>query len=31
VKAEVDTRDADAARVHELLFDGELEGGSIHV
>lgn len=31
VKAEVDTRDADAAHIHELLFDGELEGGSIHV
>ena len=30
VKAEVDTRDADAARIHELLFDGKLEGGSIH-
>jgi NitT/TauT family transport system ATP-binding protein len=31
VKAEVDTRDTDAARIHELLFGGELEGGSIHV
>ena len=31
VKAEVDPRDADAARIHELLFDGRLEGGSAHV
>ena len=31
VKAEVDARDTDAARVHELLFDGKLEGGSVHV
>jgi len=30
VKAEVDARDADAARIHELLFDGKLEGG-VHV
>ena len=31
VKAEVDGRGADAARIHELLFDEAVEGGSVHV
>jgi NitT/TauT family transport system ATP-binding protein len=30
VKAEVETRNADPARIQELLFDGELEGGAVH-
>jgi len=31
VKAEVDSRNADAQRIHEMLFDGEMEGGTVHV
>jgi NitT/TauT family transport system ATP-binding protein len=30
VKAEVETRNADPARIQEMLFDGELEGGAVH-
>jgi sulfonate transport system ATP-binding protein len=30
VKAEVSSRDADPARIQEMLFDGELEGGTVH-
>jgi sulfonate transport system ATP-binding protein len=30
VKAEVDSRDADPQRIHEMLFDGEMEGGTVH-
>jgi NitT/TauT family transport system ATP-binding protein len=31
VKAEMNAREADPARIQELLFDGELESGSAHV
>src|SRR5262249_41718029 len=31
VKAEVDGRDADPERIHSLLFDGQIEGGTVHV
>jgi len=31
VKAEVEGRDADARRIHEMLFDGKLEEGNVHV
>jgi NitT/TauT family transport system ATP-binding protein len=31
VKSEMDVRDADPARIHELLFDGAVEAGSVHV
>jgi sulfonate transport system ATP-binding protein len=31
VKAEVDGRVADPARIHEILFDGKLEQGNVHV
>jgi NitT/TauT family transport system ATP-binding protein len=31
VKAEFDSRTADAARIQEILFDGRIEGGSVHV
>jgi NitT/TauT family transport system ATP-binding protein len=30
VKAEVEARNADAARIQEMLFDGEMEGGTVH-
>jgi NitT/TauT family transport system ATP-binding protein len=30
VKAELDVKDVDAARVHEILFEGTMEEGSIH-
>jgi NitT/TauT family transport system ATP-binding protein len=31
VKAEVDSQNADAARIHEILFDGRMDGGAVHV
>jgi NitT/TauT family transport system ATP-binding protein len=31
VKAEVDSRTADADRIHQMLFDGDAEGGAAHV
>jgi sulfonate transport system ATP-binding protein len=31
VKAEVDARDADAERIHEMLFDGKASGGTAYV
>jgi NitT/TauT family transport system ATP-binding protein len=31
VKAELDKGDANAAQIQELLFDGEMEGGTRHV
>ena len=31
VKAEVNSRDADPAQIQKMLFDGELEGGTVHV
>jgi NitT/TauT family transport system ATP-binding protein len=31
VKAELDGRGADAAKLQEILFEGEREGGTIHV
>ena len=31
VKAELNSSDADAARIQEILFDGEMEGGTVHV
>ena len=31
VKAEVDSRGADPERIHSMLFDGQTEGGAVHV
>jgi NitT/TauT family transport system ATP-binding protein len=31
VKAELDSANVDAGRVHEILFDGKKDGGSVHV
>jgi NitT/TauT family transport system ATP-binding protein len=31
VKAEVEGRDVDVRRIHEILFDGKLEEGNVHV
>ena len=31
VKAEVESEGADPARIHEMLFDGDMKGGNMHV
>jgi NitT/TauT family transport system ATP-binding protein len=31
VKAEIDSRNADPTRIQHMLFDGQLEGGTVHV